>query len=163
MSYSCRSILDQVDARTIDESWRKCEEVLSVMSLFSVSARNSLQFLKVTHSHIVQNYTGMYSNYAGWHACSGTDMRPAARNENTTPSDPNQTQRRATRQSGLEPPTQSIGHEDHMSRETDMNSPINPFMSWEDTGLGLGQEEFGFLGRFDLPDLASWFTDVPDL
>ena len=156
-------MLDQVDARTVDESWRKCEEVLSVMSLFSVSARNSLQFLKVTHSHIVQNYTGVSPNYTGLRARPETKMRPAARNENTTPLDPDQTQRKATRQSGLEPPTQSTGHEDHISRETDLNTPINPFMSWEDTGLGLGQEEFGFLGRFDLPDLASWFTDVPDL
>ncbi|KAJ6134402.1 hypothetical protein N7523_000724 [Penicillium sp. IBT 18751x] len=143
MSYSCRSILDQVDARTVDESWRKCEEVLSIMSLFSVSARNSLQFLKVTHAHIVQNYT--------------------ARNETAAPLGPNQTQRRTTRQSGLDLSTQSTGNEEQISGETDLNSPINPFMSWEDTGLGLGQEDFGFLGRFDLPDLASWFTDVPDL
>jgi hypothetical protein len=58
MSYSCRSILDQIDVHAVDETWRKCEEVLTTMSLFSLSARNSLQFLQVTHQHIVQNYTG---------------------------------------------------------------------------------------------------------
>lgn len=35
----------------------------------------------------------------------------------------------------------------------------NLFTTWDE--MGLGQEEFGFLGRFDLPDLASWFTDIP--
>ncbi|KAJ5234607.1 uncharacterized protein N7469_003775 [Penicillium citrinum] len=59
MSYSCRSILDQIDVQAVDETWRKCEEVLTNMSLFSLSARNSLQFLQVTHHHIVQNYAGM--------------------------------------------------------------------------------------------------------
>lgn len=58
MSYSCRSILDQIDVHAVDETWRKCEEVLTTMSSFSLSARNSLQFLQVTHQHIVQNYTG---------------------------------------------------------------------------------------------------------
>lgn len=42
------------------------------------------------------------------------------------------------------------------------NAPnINPFMSWDE--MGLGPEEFGFLGRFDLPDLASWFSEIPDI
>lgn len=34
-------------------------------------------------------------------------------------------------------------------------------MSWDE--MGLGQEDLGFLGRFDLPDLATWFSDVPDM
>lgn len=29
--------------------------------------------------------------------------------------------------------------------------------------MGLGQEDFGFLGKFDVPDLAGWFTDVQDM
>ena len=161
MSYSCRSILDQVDAHTVDESWRKCEEVLSVMSVFSVSARNSLQFLKVTHQHIVQNYTGVSSIYE-IHACQKL-MRPGpGRNEDITSLPPSQTQRKVNRQSGPEFPSQPAGHpEEQPPRDTEFNAPTNPFMSWEDTGLG--QEEFGFLGRFDLPDLASWFSDVPDI
>lgn len=59
MSYSCHSILDQVDTQVIAETWHKCEEVLTHMTAFSLSARNSLQFLQVTHQHIVQNYTSM--------------------------------------------------------------------------------------------------------
>jgi hypothetical protein len=160
MSYSCRSILDQIDAHTVDESWRKCEEVLAVMSSFSVSARNSLQFLKVTHQHIVQKYTGM-SDSRG--RLCGTNLRAgSSRNEDITSLPPNQLQRKATRQSGPEFPLQPAGHtEEHIPRDTELNAPINPFTSWEATGLG--QEEFGFLGRFDLPDLASWFSDVPDI
>lgn len=59
MSYSCSSILKKIDSRTIADTWRKCEKILTHMASFSLSARNSLQFLQVTHHHIVQNYTGM--------------------------------------------------------------------------------------------------------
>ena len=59
MSYSCHSIREQVDTQKVDESWRKCEEILAFMAIFSQSARNSLQFLQVTHQHIVQSYSGM--------------------------------------------------------------------------------------------------------
>lgn len=48
------------------------------------------------------------------------------------------------------------------ARDSESNGPaINPFMSWDE--MGLGQEDLGFLGRFDLPDLATWFSDVPDM
>ncbi|KAJ6172659.1 hypothetical protein N7470_001726, partial [Penicillium chermesinum] len=99
MSYSCRSILKQIDTQVIAETWRKCEEVLTHMAAFSLSARNSLQFLQVTHQHIIQNYTSMFSL---------------------------------------------------------------PFPKLSDE-MDMRQEEFGFLGRFDVPDLASWFPDLPDV
>ena len=52
--------------------------------------------------------------------------------------------------------------EEQGSRDSESNGPgINPFMSWDE--MGLGQEDLGFLGRFDLPDLATWFSDVPDV
>jgi hypothetical protein len=60
MSYSCHSIREQVDPQVVDESWRKCEEILAFMAIFSLSARNSLQFLQVTHQHIVQSYAGLW-------------------------------------------------------------------------------------------------------
>lgn len=61
MSYTCRSILDQVDAHAVDTAWQKCVEILTTMASFSLSARNSLQFLQVTHQYIMQNYTrGFY-------------------------------------------------------------------------------------------------------
>ena len=63
MSHSCGAISNQIDLRLVAETWRKCEEILTHMASFSISARNSLQFLQVTHHHIVQNYTGMYSSY----------------------------------------------------------------------------------------------------
>jgi hypothetical protein len=58
MSYTCRSILDQVDMQAVDTAWQRCEEILTNMASFSLSARNSLQFLQVTHQYIMQNYTG---------------------------------------------------------------------------------------------------------
>jgi hypothetical protein len=58
MSYTCRSIIDQVDMHAVDTAWQRCEEILTNMASFSLSARNSLQFLQVTHQYIMQNYIG---------------------------------------------------------------------------------------------------------
>jgi hypothetical protein len=58
MSHTCRSILDQVDMHAVDTAWQRCEEILTNMASFSLSARNSLQFLQVTHQYIMQNYKG---------------------------------------------------------------------------------------------------------
>jgi hypothetical protein len=55
MSHTCRSILDQVDMHAVDTAWQRCEEILTNMASFSLSARNSLQFLQVTHQYIMQN------------------------------------------------------------------------------------------------------------
>lgn len=63
MSYSCRSILKQMNPQLVNETWRKCEDVLGHMSSFSQSARNSLRFLQVTHQHVVQNYTGEFPSF----------------------------------------------------------------------------------------------------
>ncbi|KAJ5102972.1 hypothetical protein N7532_003501 [Penicillium argentinense] len=145
MSYSCRSILDQIDVHAVDDTWRKCEEVLTYMSSFSLSARNSLQFLQVTHQHIVQNYTG------------------GSRNDDNTlaPSQLQRSSRNTDRSDMTSEPPEGIAEEPG-SRDSESNGPaVNPFMSWDE--MGLGQEELGFLGRFDLPDLASWFSDVPDV
>lgn len=167
MSYSCRSILDQIDVHAVDETWRKCEEVLTTMSSFSLSARNSLQFLQVTHQHIVQNYTGnrihrldLFFNYLEW--LSNTDIGASRNDDNAFA--PNQVQRsnkNADRSDVTSHPAEGIS-EDSGARDSESNGPaINPFMSWDE--MGLGQEDLGFLGRFDLPDLATWFSDVPDM
>jgi hypothetical protein len=58
----------------------------------------------------------------------------------------------------LAQPAELMSDEQSMRNEHG-NMDINPFATWDE--LGLGQEEFGFLGRFDLPDLASWFPDIP--
>ena len=51
--------------------------------------------------------------------------------------------------------------EDSGARDIDGNPLMaNPLMSWDE--MGLEQEDFGFLGRFGVPDLASWFSDVQD-
>lgn len=89
----------------------------------------------------------------------------AARNEENPALAPSRVQHKGSRHSGRSDvstqPTETFS-EVPPSRDTEPNGPAaNPFMSWDE--LGLGQEEFGFLGRFDLPDLASWFSGVPDL
>ncbi|KAJ5084211.1 hypothetical protein NUU61_008790 [Penicillium alfredii] len=144
MSYSCRAILDQIDIRAVDDTWRKCEEILGYMASFSLSARNSLQFLQVTHQHIAQHYSG------------------TSRSDHPAPA-PNQSQQRTSCHSsrpGFATQPADVVSDDPSPEYSDPGGPsVNPFMSWDE--LGLGQEEFGFLGKFDLPDLASWFADVP--
>ncbi|KAJ5788180.1 hypothetical protein N7457_003170 [Penicillium paradoxum] len=144
MSNSCHSIREQVDPQIVDDSWRKCEEILAFMATFSLSARNSLQFLQMTYQHIVQNYSA------------------TSRSGDATSLVPTQLQQR-----GNPPPNRpdlSSHHtepvtEEHNIRQESNNIDTNPFTTWDE--MGLGQEEFGFLGRFDLPDIASWFADIP--
>ncbi|KAJ5295275.1 hypothetical protein N7508_010096 [Penicillium antarcticum] len=143
MSICCHSIREQVDTQKVDESWRKCEEILAFMAIFSQSARNSLQFLQVTHQHIVQSYS-------------------AGRPGENTPLALTQQQQKGHQQINRPElpaqPTDPIPME-HDTRQESNNTDFNLFTTWDE--MGLGQEEFGFLGRFDLPDLASWFTDIP--
>lgn len=160
MSYSCHSIREQVDSQIVDESWRKCEEILAFMAMFSLSARNSLQFLQVTHQHIMQNYSGSLLMDLYW-------IQANSRIATCRPSDsssliPTQLHQRGNQQQNR--PDLSSQHtepmsDEHNPRHEPNNMDINLFTTWDE--MGSGQEEFGFLGRFDLPDLASWFTDIP--
>lgn len=162
MSYSCRSILQQVDPRTVDEGWRKCEDVLTNMSTFSVSARHSLQFLQVTHQHIVQNCSGE------WRVCSICPVREltykaaswAEEHQSLAPGHLQKGNRHFGRSEIPSQPSEMLP-DDPAARGEAGGPSFNTYMSWDE--MGLGQDEFGFLGRFDLPDLANWFTDVPDI
>lgn len=87
----------------------------------------------------------------------------ASRNDDNTlaPSQLQRGNRNADRSDITSQPAEGIA-EAPGSRDSEPNAPvINPFMSWDE--MGLGQEDLGFLGRFDLPDLATWFSDVPDV
>ncbi|KAJ5233015.1 hypothetical protein N7468_005971 [Penicillium chermesinum] len=147
MSYSCRSILKQIDTQVIAETWRKCEEVLTHMAAFSLSARNSLQFLQVTHQHIIQNYTKLDVWDSGEHP----------------PGTPSQRHRMQPRDRTADPAEITVNlPESQNMQDSDVGGrPMNPFMSLDE--MDMRQEEFGFLGRFDVPDLASWFPDLPDV
>ncbi|KAJ5554647.1 hypothetical protein N7513_004606 [Penicillium frequentans] len=143
MSYSCSSILKKIDSRTIADTWRKCEKILTHMASFSLSARNSLQFLQVTHHHIVQNYTA------------------ASPHEEHVPFPKGHLQQRRSTRTAISPLTTEILPEEAIPRDMDHSGlGINPLANWDE--IGLGQEEFGFLGRFDVPDIASWFPDLSD-
>ncbi|CAG7951477.1 unnamed protein product [Penicillium salamii] len=161
MSYSCRSVRGQVDPQLVDESWRKCEEILAFMAMFSSSARNSLQFLQVTHQHIVQNYSGTLFSFERAVVNANSCTAPARPGENPSLS-ATQLQQKIN-QYPTRPDTSSqhaeLISEDHGLRQESGATDMNPFTTWDE--MGLGQEDFGFLGRFDFPDLASWFTDIP--
>lgn len=89
----------------------------------------------------------------------------ASRNEDVHAFAPSQSQlpQRSVRHHGPSTAHAVPMSEDSSSQDPESNNApnINPFMSWDE--MGLGQEEFGFLGRFDVPDLASWFSDIPDI
>ncbi|GES58203.1 hypothetical protein ATEIFO6365_0004035400 [Aspergillus terreus] len=53
MSYACRPISEELDTATIEASWAKCEEILRQMGSFSLSARNTLQFLQVARARVL--------------------------------------------------------------------------------------------------------------
>ncbi|KAJ5752162.1 hypothetical protein N7520_009079 [Penicillium odoratum] len=143
MSYSCSSILKKVDSQLIADTWRKCEKILTHMASFSLSARNSLQFLQITHHHIVQNYTTV------------------SRQEGLGPLPPAHLQRRTTRTEMPSQPQPTETFPEEFARDMDQIGLGNNLLTgWDE--IGLGQEEFGFLGRFDVPDIASWFPDLPD-
>lgn len=161
MSNSCYSIREQVDSQVVDDSWRKCEEILAFMAIFSLSARNSLQFLQMTHQHIVQNYSGSWLNntetlnYSQFHLATfrpgdATSLASTQLHQKGN----QQTNRPEVLSQSAEPSL-----EEHNLRHEPNNLDTNPLTTWDE--MGLGQEEFGFLGRFDLPDIASWFTDMP--
>lgn len=162
MSNFCHSIREQVDSQVVNDSWRKCEEILAFMAIFSLSARNSLRFLQITHQHIVQNYSGSWLSNT---ECGGfiSNSRVATfRPGDTTPLTPAQLHQRGNQQMNR-PEVSSQSAEPvsdaHNLRHEPNSLDNNPFTTWDE--MGLGQEEFGFLGRFDLPDIASWFTDIP--
>jgi hypothetical protein len=174
MSYTCRSILDQVDMHAVDTAWQRCEEILTNMASFSLSARNSLQFLHVTHQYIMQNYkgtlfrlrTGLLVGFGPRYCLLETDVQPVSSGSEDVhafAASQLQLQQRSVRQHGPFTSHAVPMSEDSSSQDPDSNNApnINPFMSWDE--MGLGQEEFGFLGRFDVPDLASWFSDIPDI
>ncbi|GFF38382.1 hypothetical protein IFM58399_05213 [Aspergillus lentulus] len=50
MSSSCRTILAELDASIVHEAWSTCEQILAFMSSFSVSARNTLLFLRTART-----------------------------------------------------------------------------------------------------------------
>ncbi|KAB8263705.1 fungal-specific transcription factor domain-containing protein [Aspergillus pseudonomiae] len=56
MSYTCHPIWDELDKVTIDSTWAKCEEILRRMGSFSVSARNTIQFLQATRNQVLATH-----------------------------------------------------------------------------------------------------------
>ncbi|KAL4894870.1 fungal-specific transcription factor domain-containing protein [Aspergillus ambiguus] len=53
MSYTCRPISDELEKATIDSTWARCEDVLRQMGSFSLSARNTLHFLKAAREQVL--------------------------------------------------------------------------------------------------------------
>ena len=129
MSHACRT-LEDVDKPLIDTNWTKCETILMHMAPFSLSARNTLQFLQGAYSHVVSNNTGSRTteNNGGVHE---TGQQPAVGSH--------------------------LSPADHHS-PTVIGSPdlAGQAFSW-DGGLGLASDELGFLGPVDFNALQGWF------
>lgn len=93
---------------------------------------------------------------------SADDYLGTARAGDTTSANLNQLQQRANQQASRpdlsSEPAEPIAAEHNLRQESN-NIDTNPFTTWDE--MGLSQEEFGFLGRFDLPDIASWFIEIP--
>lgn len=157
MSYSCRSMLDHIGSEVVDQTWRKCEQILTNMATFSLSARNSLHLLQTTYAQIVQHYSGAHANEDM--PVDGSDRTGvAAVQQNARARD--QYESGAEIRDGHVPiPAHGVGHP-HGTREPDpLNLFNSSFVNWDE--MGPGPDEFGFLGRFDLPDLSGWFPDIP--
>lgn len=132
MSHTCHT-LEELDKSLVDSNWTKCEQILLHMAPFSLSARNTLQFLQGAYSHVVPNNTG--SRTIGENNGGGqeTDQQPAV-NSHFTPVD-------------------------HHGPST-MGSPGFPgnTFNWDEV-LGLASDELGFLGPIDFNELQGWLPD----
>ncbi|GFF54017.1 hypothetical protein IFM46972_09920 [Aspergillus udagawae] len=53
MSSSCRTILAELNASLIREAWSTCEQILTSMSSLSISARNTLLFLRTAWTQVI--------------------------------------------------------------------------------------------------------------
>ncbi|KAL1953096.1 hypothetical protein VTO42DRAFT_3597 [Malbranchea cinnamomea] len=139
LSYTSQTLLDEISVGTVNNAWQKCEDVLTHMAAFSLCARNTLQFLQATYCQIVQ--------YAS-----------ALSHENTAASSngPRDTHQDA---SGVVRQCQS-GDSQGETREFDPTMQLSNYFSNFDE-MGLVPDEVGFLGKFDLPDMSSWFSDIP--
>lgn len=58
MSHTSRTVpeeTEEIDQQRIDSTWMKCEQILQHMVPFSLSARNTLQFLQGAYAQVVRN------------------------------------------------------------------------------------------------------------
>lgn len=131
MSHTCRT-LEEVDKPLIDSNWAKCEQILLHMAPFSLSARNTLQFLQGAHSHVVSNNTGSRTteNNGGGHEAG----QQQAVNSHLSP----------------------VDH--HGPTAMGLPDLAEQAFSW-DGGLGLASDELGFLGPVDFSALQGLFPD----
>ena len=76
MSHACRT-LEDVDKPLIDTNWTKCETILMHMAPFSLSARNTLQFLQGAYSHVVSTENTGGVRETGQQPAVGSHLSPA--------------------------------------------------------------------------------------
>ncbi|OGM48186.1 hypothetical protein ABOM_002100 [Aspergillus bombycis] len=131
MSYTCRPIWDELDKATIDSTWAKCEEVLRKMGPFSVSARNTIQFLQATRNQVLATH----------------QQRPSAAACSTT--------------TNSEPQRQHISSQTNQIQLTGVEllpqeGPSG--LTWDTSTEPLAYD-LGFLGPFDFNELQGWLPE----
>lgn len=163
MSHTGRTILEEteeIDQQRIDSTWNKCEQILQHMVPFSLSARNTLQFLQGVYAQVVSNANTNHNHNSS--ATTGTwtgtgTGEPIARGGHEITGQ-------------QQPILNNSNHTNihtHPSDQAFNNTMSFPdlstgevFNGWDTTlGLGLASDELGFLGPFDFNELQGWLPD----
>lgn len=116
----------------IDMAWQKCEQILQHMTAFSVSARNTLQFLSTARAQVLSSKQSDSQQQS-------PDMGPANLHHSPAPDVPSEA-----------PP--------HGTSGDDVG--IGQLFNW-DASMGgiLGSDEMGFLRPFDFSDFQGWLPE----
>lgn len=157
-------MLDEIGSGAVDEAWRKCEEILKDMSTFSVSAKTTLQLLHATYCQVAQRSSGklivplwftsrfffpLFQGHANLNTAFQVNMASVS-----------------NRPTNSQHPFSDMGPQFNVSelqegsREFEQGMQFSNYFPTPDE-MGLVSDEFGFLGRFDLPDISSWFSEIP--
>lgn len=124
----------ELDKGRMEESWMKCNEILSCMTSFSPSACNTLQFLQALSSH---ENTDKNPNPHENEMCHSGSQQPHNQQGVTTAGDDNVG------------PLSAFDLSAFLSADMAFN--------WNDSNLA--PDDLGFLGRSDFPDFPGWFSD----
>lgn len=147
MSHTCRPMLDDIDSATVDDTWRKCEQILTDMASFSLSARNTLRFLQAAYNQVVSSM-------------AARDHQNAAATTKTPAEVPLQ---EAATQPGVEGEIDDgrMGR-DGLATPNATYAPFgNLFLDLDETmGFGAPLDELGFLGKVDFADVPGWMPDA---
>lgn len=164
MCRSCLSTLEQLNISKIDATWIKCEEILSHMASFSVSARNTLNMLQSMYNK------PQPSNFGEWLKFPYHNIKAKIFSGPPAPSHDASNQSKGSQ--GAVHPIPEDTRDPGPSTNCDPSGQMDPFhpeISWQggssfmnwDGALDCAPNEFAFFQSFDIPDPQSWVPDMP--